>query len=160
MGSYKIKLLLFCGLLAVAACKKKAGQGIYGVPNPAFDGTWTWVGSGYPGGNAHLITPGSGVRKSLTFLASGILYVTHNDTPGSPAYLNVYDTLGLFPKSVVDTEKFQLGNEPDGCVSDTYPALIITGETQAFYRYTISGDTLQISFSPCLAPFTTYYVKN
>jgi hypothetical protein len=157
MGNRIIKLLLLCSFLSVSGCKK-AGQT---VDNSAIVGKWTWVGAGFAGNNPFLITPSSGVQKTLTFSADGTLYVTHNDTPGTTAFLNVYDTLGLLPGVVVDTERFQLGNEPDGCVMEKYPAVIVTGwETVSAYQYLISGDTLQISFSPCLAPFTTYYTRN
>jgi hypothetical protein len=159
MSNSIIRLVLLCGLLAVGGCKK-AGQTGQTVDNSAIVGKWTWVGSGFAGGKSYLITPGSGVQKSLNFLADGILYVTHNDTPGTTAYLNVYDTLGLLPNVVVNKEMFQLGSEPDGCVSDKYPAVITTGVTVTAYQYVIAGDTLQISFSPCLAPFTAYYIRD
>ena len=161
MGSHIIKLLLLCSFLSFGECKKtgqaKTGQA---VNNSAIVGKWTWVGSGFAGGNTYLITPSSGVQKTLTFLADGILYVTHNDAPGTTAALTVYDTLGLLPKVVVDTERFELGNEPDGCVVDSYPAVITTAATVTAYQYAIAGNTLQISFTPCLAPFTTYYIRN
>jgi hypothetical protein len=156
MCSYIIKLFLLCSFLSVEGCKK-AGQV---VDNSAIVGKWTWLGAGFAGGNSYLITPSSGVQKTLTFLADGILYVTHNDSPSTNAALDVYDTLGLLPNVVVNTERFQLGNEPDGCVSDKYPAVITTGVTVSAYQYAIAGDTLQISPGPCLAPFTTYYVRN
>lgn len=156
MGSQIMKLLLLCSFLSVGGCKK-AGQA---MDSSAIVGKWTWVGSGFAGGNSYLISPSTGVQKTLTFLADGILDVTHNDTPGTVAFLSVYDTLGLLPKVVENTVKFQLGSEPDGCVMDNYPAVIISGETVLAYQYAIAGDTLQISYSPCLSPFTTYYIKN
>jgi hypothetical protein len=156
MGSHIIKLLLLCSCLAVGGCKK-ADQA---EDNSAFVGKWTWVGAGFAGGNSYLISPSSGVQKILTFQANGILYVTHNDSPSTNAALDVYDTLGLLPIAAVDTERFQLGSEPDGCVSDKFSAVIVTGKTVTAYQYAIAGDTLQISPGPCLAPFTTYYVRN
>jgi hypothetical protein len=156
MGSRLMKLLLLCSLLSVGGCKK-AGQA---VDNSAIVGKWTWAGSGFGGANSYLIAPSSGVQKTLTFLADGILDVTHNDTPGTVAFLSVYDTLGLLPNVVEDVVRFQLGSEPDGCVFYNYPAVIISGETVLAYQYAIVGDTLQISYSPCLAPYITYYIKN
>jgi hypothetical protein len=156
MGNHIIKLLLLCSFLLVGGCKK----GSQVEDNSAFIGKWTWVGAGFAGGNSYLITRSSGVQKTLAFQADGILYVTHNDSPSTNAALDVYDTLGLLPKAAVDTERFQLGSEPDGCVLDKYPAVIVTGKTVTAYQYAIAGDTLQISPGPCLAPFTTYYVRN
>jgi hypothetical protein len=156
MGSHVMKLLLLCGFLSVGGCKK-AGQA---ADNSAIVGKWTWVGSGVAGGNSYFIAPSSGVQKALTFLADGSLYVTHNDTPGTTAFLSVYDTLGLLPNVVTNKVTFQLGSEPDGCVFYKYPAVIVSGQTVLAYQYAIAGDTLQISGSPCLAPFTTYYIRN
>ena len=156
MGSHILKLLLLCSLLSVEGCKK-ADQA---MDNSAILGKWTWVKSGFAGSNAYLITSSSGVQKTLTFLADGTLYVVHNDSPATYAALDVYDPPVLLRKMVVNTEMFQLGTVPDGCVMDKYPAVIITGKTTEAYQYAISGDTLQISPGPCLAPFTTYYVRN
>lgn len=58
----------------------------------------------------------------------GTLYVAHNDSPVAHAALDVYDPLVLLGKMVVDTEMFQLGAVPDGCVMDKYPAVIVTGK--------------------------------
>jgi len=156
MGGHTIKLLLLCSLLSVEGCKKVEQA----IDNSAIVGKWTWVKSGFAGSNAYLMTSSSGVQKSLTFLADGTLYVLHNDSLGTQATLDVYDPLVLLSKMVVDTEMFQLGTLPDGCVLEKYPAVIINGVTLEAYQYAISGDTLQISPGPCLAPFTTYYVRN
>ena len=117
VGSHTTKLLLLFNLLSVEGCKKVDQA----MDNSAILGKWPWVKSGFSGSNAYLITSNFGIQKTLTFLVDGTLYVVHNDSPVTNTTLDVYDPPVLLRKMVVDTEIFQLGVVPDGCVMDIAP---------------------------------------
>ncbi|MDR3712253.1 MAG: hypothetical protein P4L51_05515 [Puia sp.] len=152
----KISILLL-SLLSFGACKKN-NQTAANI-NASIVGEWTWTDSGFP--NSTLLTSVPGVQHTLLFTKDGTLYITHNDSTGAAGLqVQAFTQLVIFPKAIVDTETFRTGYEPAACVSELFPTLTtVSGENQFGYQYSISGDTLQIANSPCLAPFTSFYVR-
>jgi hypothetical protein len=162
MRSYMIKLALLLFVPAAAiilsgvSCNKKCCElnGSQGVV-----GDWVWVRSrNYI---TDTITPAyTGIQKKLSFRFNGTLYITHNDSTSYPYTLQVVPAptmLGI-EKTVTETATYVTADLPAGCVNIKFPTLVVND--QGGYQYSVSQDTLQISNSTCLAPFSSIYVRS
>ena len=161
------KLVLAFMLVAAISCKKEAknSQVVPQADTAGIVGQWTWVSSNFL---FNYLTPQSGVHKKLTFTATGVLYITHNDStdynPGPYVAVPPVSPLVLFPGDVTDTLAYHFGAEPVGCppqddmnAGSTFMALVIGGEVNQFK---ISNDTLYLVRPPCLAqPDSVVYVR-
>jgi hypothetical protein len=160
--SYPIKLalLLFVPVtltvLCSSSCKKNAGEV---TVSPSVVGDWVWVSS-VSGGTISMTPASSGIQKKLSFMGNGTLYITHNDSTSHPDALQVAPapTLLGIEKTVTETATYSTADLPAVCVNIKFPVLLVDG--QGGYQYSVSGDTLQISNSTCLAPFSSIYIRS
>ena len=162
MRSYLIKLglLLFIPVTGIVlsgvSCKKKCCEL---DSRQSVVGDWVWVSSrNYI---TDTITPAyTGIQKKLSFREHGTLYITHNDSTSYPYALQVVLAPALLgiEKTVTEAATYLTANLSAGCVNIKYPTLKVNN--QGGYQYSVSNDTLEISFSTCLAPYSTFYVRS
>lgn len=163
MRSYLIKLAILLSVPAMlivlcsSSCKKKCCE-VNGSQSVV--GDWVWVKS--LNWITDTITPAhTGIQKKLSFRDRGTLYITHNDSTSYPYSLQVALApvlLGI-EKTVTETTTYTTADLPAGCVNIKFPCLMVNGQTGC-YQYSVSGDTLQISFSTCLDPYSSIYVRS
>jgi hypothetical protein len=162
MRPYQTKLALLLSVPAIvivlssSSCKKNASE-VNGSQSVV--GDWVWTGSG--NGITISMTPASsGIQKKLSFTNHGTLYITHNDSTSYPDALQVVPAPALLgiEKTVTETATYLTADLPAGCVNIKFPTLLVNG--QSGYQYSVSGDTLQISFSTCLAPYSSIYIRS
>lgn len=144
--------LLFL-LLAISACQKK--RMCCTMPDyQTIVGKWKWAFSITP--TMSQVAPGLGVEKTLEFDSQGNLTVVHNDVIQNNAFLDVWNQPSLLATPKTDNGPYTLGTQKAGCVNYSYPSVQALGVT---YPYSISHDSLYIGSDPCLAPFTTIYIR-
>jgi len=125
--------------------------------NSPFVGTWTWLQTRE--GINTLVDQSSGIMKRLTFTASGMCTITHNDSIASNVLLMVLSPYVIKADPVINTASYQVSSHPAlPCDPDALPFLTI--QNFGSYQYKIVSDTLFISWSPCLAPVINVYIKN
>lgn len=156
-----MKHLLLCLVLLVVllpTCNKKSPMCCTLPTGQSILGKWKWVGSGFAG-NAFMVTPASGVSKTLEFDSEGNdnnLVISHTDAIQSSDALVVSSQPTLLPVLKVDGGAYTLGTTKAGCANSYYPSLKVLGTT---YQCSISNDSLYIGMDPCLAPYQTVYVR-
>ena len=142
---------LFFAFAIFSSCKKNNAE-TYNVI--VFNGQWKWVNSGF--GDNYLVTQASGVEKTVVF-NNGTVLITHNDSTSNSDFLTVSPQPVLLNKPVTDTSTYSIITASTGCVNMQYTYLKISSYSE--FEYTISNDTLRIFPGPCLAPYTTTFVK-
>jgi hypothetical protein len=121
-------------------------------------GTWAWVCS--TEGNNIVASSSSGVKKSLVFTKDDILYVSHNDSLADYANLEVFPLAKLYSKPVLDTETYSFTTDFSLCSIQKFEVLSTKeAGTSGDYQYALSGDSLKIFPSPCLAPVISIFIR-
>jgi len=144
---------LFLLALLLSACKKKDHLVCC---EPDLFAKYKWVGSAM--GTTLQVTPASGVEKTLEFHVNGNLTVVHNDIVQNNAFLEVGHTPTLMAAPKTESGRYTYGTQKAGCANSDYPSLQTLGATYQ-YSFSSSQDSLYITLDPCLAPYTTMYVR-
>jgi len=151
MYRHGINFFLLCIILAGISCKKNTQ-----INHQDIVGEWSWQYSGE--GNTILITPSAGIHRKIFFKTDGTLDITHNDSTGSAGGLQVFIPSVLLASTIVERTTYQISTFEAACVVNLkYSG--ITVMPQYAYQFQISNDTLQITYPPCLAPYTSTYIR-